>query len=335
VEKEWNICMAQQADFPDFQIIPVRLDACEPPAALGIHKWIDLNEQGLSAAAVTQILEALHWHETEPAGAGRRQVYFARGAKNDEEVAAAKEIGKQLHKAGFRVVRDAPDHPHMDDSRVRMIMQGCGGVVALLSHRGGGRTSPFFLRELRVGRTLGLPVLVVAEEAVTEFEVGASDRVVRIANLAAAEQAGVRQQIDEFGEILADPPRPAHCFFGHTFKGPDLELFGYARRCVQSTTGVPCISGDEILGGNAQEQITARIRDATFCIFDITEDRLNSCVEAGIAIGAGTPFEIITQGTRRTPPYMFRKWQLHNYADGKDLIGLVRKLSAPYRRVVN
>jgi hypothetical protein len=56
---------------------------------------------------------------------------------------------------------------------------------------------------------------------------------------------------------------------------------------------------------------------------------------SGIAIGAETPFELVCRGPRRRPPFIFRHRQVWFYETETDLIGLIRRLVMPYRRVVD
>ena len=54
-----------------------------------------------------------------------------------------------------------------------------------------------------------------------------------------------------------------------------------------------------------------------------------------MALCAQTPFELVSHGPRRSPePFMFRTTQIWYYETPAELIGLVRKLALPYRRVV-
>jgi hypothetical protein len=215
-------------------------------------------------------------------------------------------------------------------------MSGCGALVAVVSHRGEGKTSSYILREIEFASSVGLPALALVENGVdTSFERWPNVIARPLPPLQSDISAALDGVISDFAETVGEPPRPAHAFFGHSFDGTDAETWSCVRRCIEVDSGLPCISGDSIAGGDVQHQIIERIRDATFCVFDITEDRLNSCIEAGIALGADTAFELVCKAPRRRPPFIFRHRQVWFYETPTELIGLVRKLALPYRRVVN
>jgi hypothetical protein len=66
----------------------------------------------------------------------------------------------------------------------------------------------------------------------------------------------------------------------------------------------------------------------------ISEDNLNTCIEAGIARGAGTRFHLAARTPRRRPPFMFRDQQVWHYANDIELLGRIHRIAYPYRRRV-
>lgn len=69
-------------------------------------------------------------------------------------------------------------------------------------------------------------------------------------------------------------------------------------------------------------------------IADISEDNLNTIVEAGIALGACTKLHLVARGPRHTPTFMFRDQQVEYYSDDAELLGKVHRIVYPYRRRV-
>jgi hypothetical protein len=69
-------------------------------------------------------------------------------------------------------------------------------------------------------------------------------------------------------------------------------------------------------------------------IADISDQNLNTCIEAGIARGAGTRLHLVAREPRRSPPFMFRDQQVWHYSDDVALLGIVFRLVYPYRRRV-
>jgi hypothetical protein len=321
--------------FPDFQIIPIRLDDSTPPPELAVHKWIDLQSGELTPGIAAQLLETLHGGESDPKNIGLREVYMACGSRPNE-VAVRSRVAQKLRELGLRSVRDAPDQYHFDESRIKPIIMGCGALVAVVSHRGEGRTSPYISREVSLARKIGVPVLAITEEGVEPEDFASAGALVRVTRPFTGDIAARLDEIlEEFADEVGDPLHPAYAFFGHSFDRAEAEIWSCVRRAVQAVAGIPCVSGDEIAGGDVQQQIIQRIQKATVCLFDITADRLNSCIEAGIALGAPTPFELVCRAPRRRPPFLFRDRQVWFYESTTELIGLVRKLMLPFRRVVN
>lgn len=172
------------------------------------------------------------------------------------------------------------------------------------------------------------------------------------------------EELEAFAEDLGRPRRPAYCFYGYGFKS-DIDRRKYihplGRRVIEAVTAMPCIVGDDIIGAQIQEEIVERIKAATFCIFDISDapglltstaaeeivaqnglkdgaspDRrsflLNTCIEAGIALGAGVPFVLLARGQRTSPPFMFRGQQVLYYTSELDFVGQVHKACLKFRR---
>jgi hypothetical protein len=97
---------------------------------------------------------------------------------------------------------------------------------------------------------------------------------------------------------------------------------------------MPCIMGEDIRGDHLQSQIQDRIAGSLVMIADISEDNLNTCIEAGIARGVRAHLYLVAQEPRRRPPFMFRDLQVFYYADEMELLGVVHRILRPYRRRV-
>jgi hypothetical protein len=81
---------------------------------------------------------------------------------------------------------------------------------------------------------------------------------------------------------------------------------GPLRHLIERITGMPTIVGSEIYEDNLQSAITKKICDAFVVLADITDDNLNTCIEAGIGLAAGTNVELLSRGKSRRPPFMLR-----------------------------
>ncbi|HEY3473810.1 MAG TPA: hypothetical protein VGK56_04320, partial [Anaerolineales bacterium] len=75
-----------------------------------------------------------------------------------------------------------------------------------------------------------------------------------------------------------------------------------------------------------------RIRGAFMMVADITQENLNTCIEAGIAMGARRRLHLVARGPRQKPPFMFRDQQVWYYNNDVELLGIIHNLVRPYRR---
>ena len=109
-----------------------------------------------------------------------------------------------------------------------------------------------------------------------------------------------------------------------------------ARRVAEVVTGLPCLSGDQLTGNHAQGQIVDKISTSALSIFDLSDPaKINTYVEAGIALGANVKYELVSRGKRHSPPFIFRDKEVFYYETPAELLGLVRKLTLDIRRVVS
>lgn len=335
VEAEFNLADRQMKQFPDFQIVPIRIDNCIPPDPLQILKWIDMCERPFDAECATQLVEALHWHEARPDLAGLRQVYLARG-NAPEQRRRCLDLVALLRRCGVRVVRDAPDQREMDLERLADLMRSCGGAVVVLPDDAASRTWRYVRQELTLARELRLPTLVISNAPPPTADQGAPDSPLVILTDADCAQPDILSSAAaRFVDELEAPAKPAFCFYGHAFKGDHQSRRLYVR-CIEAAAGVRCVTGDNLLGIDAKNDIVNMIRGATFAIFDISDEDgevlVNTCIEAGVAWGAGIPFSLIARGPRRRAPFMFRN-NIHYYDSELELVGLMRRLSRPHRRI--
>ena len=75
------------------------------------------------------------------------------------------------------------------------------------------------------------------------------------------------------------------------------------------------VVGSEIHEDNLQSAIIKKLCNAFVVLADITDDNLNTCIEAGMGLAAGTNVELVALGTARRPPFMLRSLQMPTYQD--------------------
>jgi TIR domain len=342
IQKEW-------ADYRgEFRIATIRLDAVEAPGLLESFKHIDAPCGILDVNSASLLMETLFGGRDHALG---RPVYLSRGWR-PTEMPAAQRLCDAIKQAGLKLVCDSIDQPHYDVARVKDIMDSTGGFVAVLPHRGNGMTSSYLIREIATARDLNLPCLIFAEKGIApKPEWNIDDCILFDGDLPKMTPQEVTSmfggQIEELAQAWKKPNRGEHAFLGHSLEESISDNFSALRRMISRLTGLPVESGGLVTGQEAQSEIIRLIRDAEFCIIDITNSvyddlpakidfALNSCIEAGIALGTGkeNSLYLTCRGERRTPPFMFRNKQVWFYVDELELVGNLRQISASHRRTV-
>ena len=152
--------------------------------------------------------------------------------------------------------------------------------------------------------------------------------------------------IEDFADRLPNAPQQlAQAFFGHSYNGNGVDGFMRARNALRAVAGVPCKSGDDfrmdLPGVEQQPRIVSSIASSLFGVFDITNrgdiSSLNTCIEAGIALGAKIPMYLIAEGKARKstpdPAFMLRNKKIEYYANEAELIAIMHQIGSRYRRV--
>lgn len=337
VKEEYEAAVGQRTQWKDFRIIPLRIEECEIPGFLQTTKWLEIPHGQGDAKTYGQFLADLYYDEIDLEFEKTRDIYVSRSWKESERP-LADAVCQRFMQAGFRLIGDAQDQTQFSEERITSLLASCGGVVAILPDRGQGKTSSYILKELDLARQLHLPCCIVADPSVQLPESFANSAVIRITDSeiangtlpAALLQAEIETLVDEWKQ----PSQPHFVFFGSDFAEEYKQRNQIVKQILQRVTAMPCAMGEDIREGNIQQVISDLISTATMMIADISEDNLNTCIEAGIARGAGTRFHLAARAPRRRPPFMFRDQQVWHYADDIELFGRIHRIAYPYRRRV-
>ena len=337
VQKESSFAINHQMRFPAFRIVPVRIDDVdEPPGFEGIYSRIDARDGELTPEQATTLLSGLYYNDTDVELGRARDIYVGRGWRRDE-AATAEQVCRLLVAAGFRLIGDSEDQQSWDEARLYGVISSCGGIAAILPHRPGSPegTSKYILRELRIARALGLPQLIVAEPGITiPDELCSTALQLRgdAGDSAPHPPAALNAAVQDLWEDWHEPPTPNYIFLATNFDAGHQQRNAMMRQVIQTVTGMECILGQGVREGSVQKIISDRIAGASLVIADISNENLNTCIEAGIARGAQRRLYLIAQGPRRRPPFMFRDQEVSYYANDTELIGHVHRLIYPHRR---
>jgi len=339
VKEEYNAALGQRTQFQDFRIIPIRIEECEVPGFLHTTKWLNIEGDNFDIVTANDLLTSLYYDDVDLGLGKNRDVYISRTWR-ESEAHLADTICRRLVKAGFRLIGDSEDQEGFDEGqRVESIISSCGGLVAILPDRGQGKTSKYMLKEIEIARNLSLPYLIVKESTV-DLPGELADQATDVLDAdpaptdELANSSSLQNGIELLREEWASPAKPHYVFFGTDFDDEHADRNRAIKQTIQRVTAMPCVMGDELRTGQIQRVITGRIRDAFMMIADISEENINTCIEAGIARGAKTRFHLVASEPRRRPPFMFRDQQVWHYADDVDLLGKIHRIVYPYRRRV-
>lgn len=346
VELECSRIIDEANNVPDFRIATIRLDRADAPGLLKAFKHIDALDGVFSFDAAALLMETLRGGRQQAEGA---PVYISRGWRPNESK-PADAICRTLRSFGLKLIADWRDQGSNDPQRVSRLMDGTRGLAAIVPHRGKGQTSDYIVKEIDMANDMGIPVLAFIEDGVDPRPSWEHADVVgydaAVASWSADELADTfGPGIETFAGRLKKSRAGEHVFLGHSLEQTIDDRFMTVRRMLARITGLPVLTGGEVSGIDAQAEIVRLISESELSVIDITNLShpgvpekinfgLNSCIEAGIALGAGRELYITCQGERRSPPFMFRNKQVWYYKDEVELVGKLAQIANWHRRMV-
>jgi hypothetical protein len=338
-EDEYNAALQERRADRRYRTIALHLDNCRVPTFLANSRFLEL--QAFNAAMAAILLQALA-PDPAPWFHGERDIYLSRSWHPHEAEGPDRICAALAHDHGFRLIGDASDHPDYDaNSRVRRIIESCGALVAVFPYRDDARngfTSKWIVNEALLADKLGRPYLLLAADgvelapALTASAIGQKAFPVQSAD---GKQV-LRQAFSDLEETYRPSPRLAYSFFSTSLRGNGDDI-DEAIALMEQVTCMQCLIGRNLKGQHVQTEIIDRIRNSEFVIADITGDRANTFIEAGIARGAGVRLHLICKapesGDLHTR-FMLRDIEVNWYRDGVDRIGVVHGIARRYRRRV-
>jgi hypothetical protein len=341
VREEYECANAQRAKYRGaYHIIPILIEDCKPPGFLTSTLWINLQGGQLSLDVAADLLKGFYYHNPR-SYFNKADIYVIRTWKA-KDAALANQVCQFLSKR-HRLVGDAQDRTRSSlrkdfskesgKERVKALIASCSASIAILSDRGQGKTSPYFLEEIRLAQSLGVPCLVVAESTVILPKELKIDHLIQVEPSSNGDRD--LAEIEEWLEFADLPVRQPYVFFGTSLSDQHRERNQKIIDMIERVSNMECVTGDDIHDGSIREGIVERIRRCHVMIADISDGNLNTCIETGIAWGANRKFHLIANGTRDQPkPFMFRDFQLSCYTDDFELLGIIHRLLYPYRQHV-
>ena len=343
---EWVANEYSMAKDEGLKIIPIVIEDCRLPGFFNNYKWIDCR-CGITSYAFFMILSALYGSSENLQD--EKDVYVSYPWRSSEHK-IVEIVFHRLRRKQYRLIGDAADQEHYDDNdRVRRIMNTCGGFVGILPYRGEANTSRYILDEVKKAEGGGLPGLLIADARIKGLEQLSAYPIFKYDNVDEINEEALK---DFINRLSIKSPKTPHVFYATNLDKERRIVNAYIRNLSGYVTSTRCICGEDVNSGNLQQQIIERIRSAYVMVADITGKghflpenireelgtdcfyRFNTCIEAGIARGAGTELYIVSKTPRRSPPFMFRDINVRFYEDDCELLAIVHKILRPYRRRV-
>jgi hypothetical protein len=299
--------------------------------------WIDLPDGNFSYEAAFAVLTSLYPGEKSPKPQTAQDVYVS-CSWQEQDGASARAVCAGLVEQGFRLVGDAKDRKGFaSGDRVERIITSCGALVAVIPYRdsinatAAEKPYKYFLTEIDLANKHGLPIVVVADPRVRRTD-GSDQDWIRLETEATECNTPVKSSLEMLTEDWRDPPDPHYVFCALDLESNAARATGPIRHLIERVTGLRTIVGNEIHEEPLQPAIIRTIRNAFLVVADISDDNLNSCIEAGMALAADANLELVSRGPSRRPPFMLRTLQMPTYANEIEQVGVVHKIIRPYRR---
>ncbi|MDF1813631.1 MAG: toll/interleukin-1 receptor domain-containing protein [Verrucomicrobiales bacterium] len=397
VKSEYN-CFLEEAKSPDFQIVEMVIEDCKPPMQSDLRRRIDCR-QGFGPEQATLLIESLFSDETRPDIFGMRPVYLARGgrpheAQKSETVSkmltrfgirvvrdaphndfSRERIGDIMRSCRGMIAlvpeRPGPGTTPYILAEIAIARAQSLPMMIIVDDSLSGEIlsdtmdKAFLSDELFLEERGNSPLLLAAREIQENLNTNCTGKIASVWRKTGEveDESSLAEAIQQFTEELRAPEKPANCFFGHVYRSERTGSYELAKRCIQSVAGMPCSSGNDFrqdLSADAvQPNILQTIKNATFAVFDITDDdipqelqeslhtlpancrefvqtrnwALNTTIEAGAAMGAGIPVYFVAGLPPREPVFMLRNQQIYWYKDDTDLLALLRKICQTHRRI--
>ena len=334
VKREFELGLRQQARFGDlFRIIPVRIEECVVPDFLQLSACIDTVENGFDMSTAAKLLFGLYFNGLASEDGKTHDVFVSRPWSHEED-ALTTLVCKLAKRIGFRLIGNPIEPQEKND-----LISGCGGGIAIVPSGMGEKAMKRIVNDLEIMCGLNLPFLIVSEKPIK-----LPDLIIRKAlevlclDENSSQSLGFEKQIQasiiRLHEEWVTPLENHYIFYGTDLKEEHKARSRLVRRIVQQISSMPCLMGEDIQRGQIQNEIINMIAGAQMMIADISRENLNTCIEAGVAIGANIPLNLLSGDERHKPPFMFRDRQIWHYQNDLDLLGIVHKLVAPYRKFI-
>lgn len=337
VKNEYNSAMDEHAKDSNFRVVALKIAGANTKELMKGITWIDAPELKLDIQTTQALIRACYPGENIPNPVTARDVFISRSWHGDDN-ASAQAVCQALAEQGFRLIGDAKDQQGFGGgNRVERIIASCGAFVGIIPYRNEphARTSQgaykYFMQEIEFATKLALPCIIISDHRVS-LEDGSDQMWLRMDTNDSNCSTSIGLALQTLWENWVPPPQPQYIFLAMDLDSKAASPGGPIRNLIERITGMPTIVGNEVFGSRIQSAIRDKICDAFVVIADITDDNLNTCIEAGMALARDTNLELLTCGKPRRPPFMLRDLQMLAYEDDIERVGIIHNIARRYRR---
>jgi TIR domain len=335
VKEEYIAAMNQATKYRQYRIIPIRIEDCELPDFLEGRKCIDAFDKKISTKFAFELLTALYYDNQALALENVSDLYISRSWR-PREASLPDYVCKLLDKMGFRLIGDSEDQGEYDAKRVQPIIKSCGGLVSIIPNRGNGTPSKYILEEIDFAQEANLPFLIIAEtgvdlpENIAQFAFYMSSMDIDKKETAVI----LQQKIETIGDLGRKPSQPHYTFLATDIDHIYQQRNQIVKQVLQHITAMPCKIGEKIPTKHLRETILEQISNAYLVIADITENNIDVCIEAGIAMGAGRELRLIAHSPHIKTPFTLSNYEVFYYDDDTELLSTIHMISSSLQRKV-
>ena len=340
VKAEYNSAMDERANNEDFRVVALRIGNADVSTLMKGVTWINVPDGHLTEDIAFSIILAFYPGEKRPKPKGARDVYVSCSWRQNDNN-SAKAVFQTLVEQGFRLVGDSKDQKGFrSGERAQQIISSCGALVSIIPYRdqklaeSEKKPYSYFLQEIDYAASIGLPTIVIADPRIQRQD--ASDQEwLRMQTDDRVCPPSVSGELEELWDKWIKPPVEQYIFFAMDIDSSAIRAAGPARQLIERVTGMrTAVVGNEIYEQPLNSAVMKAVCKAFVVIADISDDNINSCIEAGMGLAVETNVHLIAQGESRRPPFMLRAIQMLTYINDVERIGILHKIARLYRRRV-
>jgi len=339
VKAEYNSAMDEKANNPDFRVVALRVDGANVDEFMRGITWIDIQSKTLSAENATSIIKSFYPGENRPNPKNSKDIYVSCSWRDSDNINALA-IMRELVNLGARLIGDSEDQDHFGEgNRIERIISSCGAFISIIPFREeiiakrGQKPYKYFLEEIDLAYQIGIPVLVIADPRITLSDEHKIDWL-QMDTDSSLVNNNIKEELENLYYDWKKPYSPQYIFCAMDLENEAKRATSNFRTLIERVTGMETIVGTDIIKEPIQKSIITSITNSFLTIADVSNDNLNTCIEAGIAIASSSNIALISFGKPRRPPFMLRSLQLNSFTNDVEKIGLIHRIVWPYRRRV-